>query len=36
MSHAAFNPNAYGSASECMTAAAAAHEPLGPCEALKK
>jgi hypothetical protein len=36
MSHAAFNPNAYGSASECMTAAAAAHEPLGPCEVLKK
>jgi hypothetical protein len=31
-----FNPNAYGSASDCMTAAAAAHQPLGPCEGLKK
>ncbi len=36
MSHAAFNPNAYNNASECMTAAAAAQQPLGPCEALKK
>jgi hypothetical protein len=31
-----FNPNAYGSASDCMTAAAAAHQPLGQCEGLKK
>ena len=31
-----FNPNAYGSASECMTAAAAAHQALAPCEVLKK
>ena len=31
-----FNPSAYGSASDCMTAAAAAHQPLGPCEGLKK
>ena len=32
----AFNPNAYGTASECMTAAASAHEPLAPCEGLRK
>jgi hypothetical protein len=31
-----FNPSAYGSASECMTAAAFAHQPLGPCEVLRK
>ena len=31
-----FDPSAYGSASDCMTAAAAAHQPLGPCEGLKK
>jgi hypothetical protein len=31
-----FNPSAYGSASECMTAAATAHQPLAPCEGLKK
>jgi hypothetical protein len=31
-----FNPNAYGSAADCMTAAAAAHQALGPCEGLKK
>jgi hypothetical protein len=36
MSHAAFNPHAYNNASECMTAAAAAQQPLGPCEALNK
>jgi hypothetical protein len=30
-----FNPNAYGSASDCMTAAYAAHQPLGPCEGLR-
>jgi hypothetical protein len=32
----AFNPSAYGTASECMTAAASAHQPLAPCEGLKK
>jgi hypothetical protein len=31
-----FNPSTYDSASDCMTAAAAAHQPLGPCEGLKK
>jgi hypothetical protein len=31
-----FNPASYGDASDCMTAASAAHQPLGPCEALKK
>jgi hypothetical protein len=31
-----FNPSAYGTASECITAAASAHQPLAPCEGLKK
>jgi hypothetical protein len=32
----AFNPTAYGDASDCMTAAAAAHQPLGQCEGQRK
>ena len=33
---APFTPGAYGDAADCMTAASAAHQPLGPCEGLRK
>ena len=31
-----FNISSYRTAADCMTAASAAHQPLGQCEALKK
>ena len=34
---APFNPGSYGGdAADCMTAASAAHQPLGQCEGLRK
>ena len=36
VSHAPFNASSYRTASDCMTAASAAHQPLAPCEGLKK
>jgi hypothetical protein len=36
VSHVPFNAGSYNTASDCMTAASAAHQPLGQCEGLKK
>jgi hypothetical protein len=36
VSQAPFNAASYNTASDCMTAASAAHQPLGQCEGLKK
>ena len=36
VSHVPFNAASYSTASDCMTAAEAAHQPLGQCEGLKK
>lgn len=36
VSHAPFNASSYSTAADCMTAAEAAHQPLAPCEGLKK
>ncbi len=36
VSHAPFNAGSYTTASECMTAASAAHQSLVPCESLRK
>ena len=33
---APFNASSYSTAADCMTAASAAHQPLGACEGLKK
>ena len=36
VSHVPFNAGSYTTASECMTAASAAHQALLPCESLRK